>query len=156
MGLEIAIRESVMKRNIVERRIMWGDLDALGIVFYPRYYEWFDASSHLFFDSINLNLVTLWEERQILFGLSETSCIYSGPGRYNQSIRIITQLEELGMKTLKLKHSIHHMSNDALIVAGFEKRVCMDVTDPKNIRAINMPEDIYSIFKNAMDAPVQK
>jgi len=28
-----------MKQNIVERKIMWGDLDSLGIVFYPRYYE---------------------------------------------------------------------------------------------------------------------
>jgi len=37
-----------MMQNVVERKIMWGDLDSLGIVFYPRYYEWIDASGHLF------------------------------------------------------------------------------------------------------------
>jgi len=142
-----------MKQNVVERKIMWGDLDPLGIVFYPRYYEWIDASSHLFFESIGLNPATLWEKQQIGFGLVETSCLYSQPGRYHQSIRIVTQLEELTGKTLKLKHSIHRASNDALMVTGFEKRICMDVTNPKNIRAIAIPEDIYSVLKNAMDAP---
>jgi acyl-CoA thioesterase FadM len=37
-----------MKQSIVERKIAWGDLDALGIVFYPRYYEWIDAAAHHF------------------------------------------------------------------------------------------------------------
>jgi YbgC/YbaW family acyl-CoA thioester hydrolase len=140
-----------MKQNIVERRIMWGDLDSLGIVFYPRYYEWIDACGHLFFDSINLNLVTLWEKRHILFGLTETSCVYSTPGRYHQTLRIVTQIEELGKKALKLKHTILDAASGGLIAAGFEKRVCMDVTNPKDIRAMNMPEDIYAILKTAID-----
>lgn len=143
-----------MKQNIVERKILWGDLDSLGIVFYPRYYEWFDASGHLFFDSIGLNIATLWEQRQILFGLTGTSCLFSEPGRYYQSIRIVTQLEELTKKTLKLRHAIHNASNDALMVTGFENRICMDVTNPKKIRAISIPEDIYLVLKNAMDTPV--
>jgi hypothetical protein len=46
----------VMKQNIVKRKIMWGDLDPLGIVFYPRYYQWLDACGHLFFEAINLNI----------------------------------------------------------------------------------------------------
>lgn len=57
-----------MKQNIVERKIMWGDLDSMGIVFYPRYYEWIDACSHLFFESIDLNLVKLTEKMHLGFG----------------------------------------------------------------------------------------
>ncbi|HUU80038.1 MAG TPA: acyl-CoA thioesterase, partial [Acidobacteriota bacterium] len=72
-----------MKENIVERKIMWGDLDSLGIVFYPRYYEWIDACGHLFFESISLNIGDLWRERKIIFGLVETSSRYFKPGRYH-------------------------------------------------------------------------
>ena len=43
-----------MHVHTVERRIMWGDLDSLGIVFYPRYYEWMDACGHLLFESLRL------------------------------------------------------------------------------------------------------
>jgi len=140
-----------MKQNVVERQIMWGDLDSLGIVFYPRYYEWFDASAHLFFEAIGLNLKTLWEKQQIVFGLVETSCRYVRSGRYQQSIRIVTRLEEVTSQTLKLKHAIHDRSDDAPMVYGYEKRICMDVTDPRNIAAITMPEDTHSILQKACE-----
>ena len=31
-------------------RVQWGDCDPAGIVYYPRYFEWFDASSFLLFE----------------------------------------------------------------------------------------------------------
>jgi YbgC/YbaW family acyl-CoA thioester hydrolase len=139
-----------VKQNIVERRIMWGDLDSLGIVFYPRYYEWIDACGHLFFESLGLTINTLWEERQIQFGLVESSCRYSQPGRYHDRIKIVTWIEELKKITLTLKHSIYRVSDASLMVTGFEKRACMNVTDPKNIRAMAIPEDIFAVLKHAM------
>ena len=138
-----------MKQNVVERKIMWGDLDSLGIVFYPRYYEWIDASGHLFFDKINLNIGDLWQKRNILFGLVETSCRYLKPGRYHQSVRIVTNIDALEEKTLVFKHSIQESTDNALMVEGYEKRVCLDVSDPKNFRAIDIPQDIYDVLKKA-------
>jgi YbgC/YbaW family acyl-CoA thioester hydrolase len=140
-----------MKKNIVERKIAWGDLDSLGIVFYPRYYEWIDASSHLFFESIGLNLNTLYKNRSIQFGLTETSCLYLRPGRYHESIRIVTKLGELTEKTLKLEHSIHNAIDDVLMVKGFEKRICMDVGDLEDIKPIPIPENIYFILDKKRD-----
>jgi YbgC/YbaW family acyl-CoA thioester hydrolase len=140
-------------RHIVERRIMWGDLDALGIVFYPRYYEWIDASGHLFFESIGLCLGQLWETRQILFGLVETACRYSRPGRYHQRIEIVTEIDALSGKTIKLRHAIQIAGGGELLLTGFETRICMNVKDPQNIRAIPIPDDIYAVLKTALGNP---
>ena len=140
--------DRAMAQNIVERKIMWGDLDALGIVFYPRYYEWIDGCSHQFFESLNLSLKSLGEERQINFGLIETGCRYFKPGRYHQTIRIITQLEELEKKTLLLRHQILLADDDSQMVEGHEKRLCMDTSDPEKIWARDIPDDIYMILKN--------
>ena len=138
-----------MKQNIVKKTIAWGDLDALGIVFYPRYYEWIDAGSHLFFDSIKLNLALLWRERNILFGLAETSCRYFKPGRYQQQIEIVTHIDSLEEKTMVFKHLISDRMDGSLMVEGREKRICMNVSDPDSFRAIDIPDDIYSILKEA-------
>jgi YbgC/YbaW family acyl-CoA thioester hydrolase len=140
-----------VKKNVVERRIMWGDLDSLGIVFYPRYYEWFDACGHLFFESLGLIINTLWEERRIQFGLVESFCRYSRPGRYHDAVSIETHIEKLNRYTLTLRHTIYRAEDKMPMVSGFEKRICMNVTDLKNIRAIAIPTDIYGIFKTAMD-----
>ena len=138
-----------MKTNIVERKIMWGDLDSLGIVFYPRYYEWIDASGHLFFESISMNLVNLWRERRLVFGLAETSCRYLRTGRYHCEIRIITDISALEKKTVTLRHTIRESVSDALMVEGLEKRICMDVSDPENFRAIPIPDDIFGVLNKA-------
>ena len=138
-----------MKHNIVERKIMWGDLDSLGIVFYPRYYEWIDACGHQFFEAINLNLGMLWHERKILFGLVETSCRYVKPGRYHQEISIMTNIDSMDKKTLVLKHIIRASADDALMVEGLEKRICLDVSDPQNFRGMEIPEDIYTVLSEA-------
>jgi len=139
-----------MKETIVERKIMWGDLDALGIVFYPRYYEWMDGCGHLFFEAAGLVQGELWKGRNLLFGLVETSCKYFAPGRYHDKIRIITTLDDLEEKTLLLKHEIRASESDALMVRGFEKRICLDVSDPLHFKAVPIPGDILEILKTCV------
>lgn len=140
-----------MVRNTLKRKVMWGDLDSLGIVFYPRYYEWMDGGGHLFLESINLNVGELWRERNLLFGLVETSCRYLKPVRYHQEIYLVTSIDALDEKTVVLKHSIRASENDELMVEGFEKRICLDVSDPGAFRAIAFPYDIYAVLKEAQD-----
>jgi len=131
-----------MRQYLVERKIMWGDLDSLGIVFYPKYYEWIDASGHLFFESIGLTIGELWQTRGLIFGLVETSCRYFKPGRYYQRVSIATRIDTLESKAVRLKHTITSVSDGALMVEGFEKRICLDVSDPDNFRALDIPPDI--------------
>ncbi|MBW1735507.1 MAG: acyl-CoA thioesterase [Deltaproteobacteria bacterium] len=140
-----------MRENLVERKIMWGDLDPLGIVFYPRYYEWIDASGHLFFEAVGLHLGDLWNKRQILFGLVKTWCDYHRPGRYHQRITISTRVDLVSQKTVTLKHLIKDTPSGVLLVEGYEKRICLDVSDPGNFRAIHIPDDILKILRDTMN-----
>jgi YbgC/YbaW family acyl-CoA thioester hydrolase len=138
-----------MKIHTVDRKIMWGDLDSLGIVFYPRFYEWIDASGHLFFEAIGLSMGDMWRERHILFGLVETACRYHRPGRYHQEIRIVTQIAELGEKTVGLEHVITDRSTGMPLVEGHEKRICLDVSDTDRFRAVDIPPDILAVLQSA-------
>ena len=139
-----------MKQHAVERVIMWGDLDSLGIVFYPRYYEWIDGCAHQFFESLGINFGMRLRDRQMLFGLVETACRYFKPGRYHQKLQIVTNIEVLEKKTITLKHLVKKIPENELMVEGTEKRICMDVSDPDNLRAINIPDDVYAILKDAV------
>ena len=138
-----------MKKTTVKRQIVWGDLDPLGIVFYPHYYNWIDASGHVFFQSLNLALGSLWKEREIIFSLLETGCSYHLPGRYNEWIEIVTYIDDISDKVVLLRHDISRLSDRALIVKGFEKRICLDVSDSLKFKAIDIPHDIRTILSKA-------
>ena len=130
-----------------ERQIGWGDLDSAGIVYYPRYYEWIDATNHLMFDAIGLNMKMLWQTRQLQFGLVETRCHYLQPGRYLDQIQVFTEIEELGRKTVTLKSRIIRTADSVVLVEGMEKRICIDATNPERMKAKDIPGDILTILQ---------
>ena len=131
-------------------RIGWGDLDSLGIVFYPRYYEWMDKCGHLFFETAGIPIELIWQEKGIVFGLVETSCRYFKAGRYHQKIRIITRLTHIESKTFTFSHTIQDANNGTLMVEGTEKRICMNASDPNNLKAMDIPIEVFRILKEGM------
>ena len=136
--------------NIVERRIMWGDLDALGIVFYPRYYEWFDSCAHQFFEVMGISHDRLWKEYGIVFGLAETQCRYLSAGRYHQQVKILTRLEHLNKKGLTLQHVISREEDGTTLVVGMENRICMDASNPQDLKITTIPEMVYTALEQAL------
>lgn len=129
---------------------MWGDLDSLGIVFYPRYYEWIDASGHLFFEALGFGLDRLWHQRSLCLGLAGTSADYLAPGRYHQRIRIDTSAGELSAKTVTLEHVIVDAASGAVLVRGREKRICLDVSDPLRFHARDIPADLHQALEQSL------
>lgn len=136
--------------NRIERKISWGDLDSLCIVFYPKYYEWMDECTHLFFDKIGLDLVGLWHKRQLIFSLVGTSCDYFSPGRYHQTIIIETVMEKFEKKTITMGHTIIDKSSGKIIVKGLEKRICMNVNNLDHFTAMDIPADLHEIFMSSL------
>jgi YbgC/YbaW family acyl-CoA thioester hydrolase len=138
-----------MKVLRTEKRIWWGDLDPLGIVFYPRYYEWMDAHSHLFFHELGLPLGDLLRRRGIIFGLVETSCRYLAPGHYLDRVRLETTLTQLRSKTLVLHHRMVRIPEEVTLVEGNEHRICLKVRDDASLQAVEIPGDLHRILSDA-------
>jgi len=136
--------------NRVKRRIMWGDLDAAGIVFYPRYAEWIDGCAHQFFEAIGIPHDRLWKNHHMVFGLAETRCRFKNAGRYHQHILIETQLEELNPRGMTLQHIITRPDDGKDLVIGIEKRICMDTSDPLNLKTAIIPREIYQKLEEVL------
>ncbi len=139
-----------MFENVMEKRIMWGDLDALGIVFYPRYYEWFDACAHQFFEVIGIPQDRLWKDHNIIFGLAETRCRYLSAGRYHERVKILTRLQNLNKKGLTLEHHIVRSEDGQCIVVGTENRICMDTKNPLELKVATIPEMVYQALQKLL------
>jgi len=131
------------------KKVMWGDLDSLQIVFYPRYYEWMDGCGHLFFEYIGINLGRLWKDRGLIFGLVETGCRYLRPARYYDILEIDTYIKEFEGKTVRLSHDIKYRDSGEIIVEGFENRICLDVSDISRPKAIDIPPDLRDVLTEA-------
>src|SRR5881396_1207786 len=65
-GLGLSMATMILNRTVLTSRqtvrIAWGDCDAAGIVYFPRYFEWFDAGTHALIDKAGLSFARMIEK----------------------------------------------------------------------------------------------
>jgi len=134
-----------MARSRMIRHIHFSDCDPAQIVFYPRYFVWFDQATEAMFRDGGLN----WEE---MFGsepgsfagvpLLNASADFKSACRMGEDITIETWVERWAEKTFTVRHEI--VNGDRLSVTGEELRIWVvrAPDKPAGIRAAPIPDDI--------------
>ena len=135
------------KTVVYEVEIMFGDCDPAGIVFFPNYSKWMDASSLNFFVKCG---VPTWRELVKTTGnigtpLLEINTKFMRPATYGERIQIHTSIQEWRDKVVIQKHVV--MRGDTVLCEGFETRAfCIKhPEDPDRIKAIPVPADIKAL-----------
>ena len=137
-----------MSKTIVfEVKVQFGDCDPAGIVFFPNFSKWMDASSLNFFVKCG---VPTWRDLVKINGIIGTPLLeihtkFSRPATYGETLQIHTSVEEWQAKVFKHKHVV--MRGDELLCEGHETRAfCIrHPDDPDRIKAIAVPEDIKAL-----------
>lgn len=134
-----------MSKTIVyELQVMFGDCDPAGIVFYPNFAKWMDASSQNFFVQCG---IPHWRELVKTTGiigapLLEIHTRFSRPATYGETLQVHTSIAEWRAKVFINRHVIKR--GDEVLCEGTETRAfCIrDPDNPDRIKAIPVPEDI--------------
>lgn len=138
------IGNEMSKTVIFEIQVMFGDCDPAGIVFFPNFSKWMDASSLNFFVQCG---VSTWRELVKTTGIIGTPLLeihtkFMRPATYGETLQIHTTVEEWGDKVFTHRHVVKR--GEDVLCEGTETRVfCIRSTDnPECIKAIPVPEDI--------------
>ncbi len=144
------MNKTAANRTVVfEVEVMFGDCDPAGIVFFPNFSKWMDASSLNFFVQCG---VPTWRELVKTTGIIGTPLLeihtrFVQPATYGQRLQIHTSVQEWRGKTLVQKHVV--MRGDTLICEGLETRAfCIrHPDDPDRIKAVAVPENIKALCR---------
>jgi 4-hydroxybenzoyl-CoA thioesterase len=133
-----------MLSNTRTLRIEWGDCDPAGIVFYPRYFAMFDASTtYLMERAIGMAKFDYLKAYNFLgHPIVETRAIFRVPTRYGDEVTIETAVAACGRSSIKIEHRLAKAG--VLAVEGFETRVFVarDPADPVRIKSQPIPPEI--------------
>jgi len=144
-----------MFTNTRQLTIEWGHCDPAGIVFYPRYFEMFDASTAFLFAK-----ALGFSKREMLarydaagFPMVDTSAKFHAPTAFGDEVRIETTVSQFRRSSFDVRHRLFH--GDTLAVEAFETRVWVgrDPDDPGRIKARPIPKEIVDrLSANPADA----
>ena len=136
----------VNKRTI---HIQWGDCDPAGIVYFPRYYEYFDACTNALFERVGLPKHEMIEKYKILgIPLVETRARYLVPSTFGDTVTVESSITEWGRSSFSVEHKL--FKGETLAVEGFEKRVWTVRVpgDPKRLKSEAIPREVVERFTN--------
>ena len=138
-----------MLTNTRKIRVQWGDCDPAGIVFYPRYFEWFDAGTILLFEkATGLTKIRMLEKYGGAgLALLEARANFKVASHYGEDIEIETQVTEFRRSSFFVEHKV--TKGAVLALEGFETRLwtVRDRDDPMRLKSGTMPAEVIAAFQ---------
>src|SRR5271167_2413404 len=101
--------------------IEWGDCDPFGIVFFPRYFEYFDACTNaLFHHALGFPKAEMLRLFQIAgIPLVQASCTFFAPSSFGDVVTVESCVTKWGTSSFTVGHKLFR--GETLAVEGTEK-----------------------------------
>ncbi|HXX16045.1 MAG TPA: thioesterase family protein [Candidatus Eremiobacteraceae bacterium] len=129
-------------------QIEWGDCDPFGIVFFPRYFEYFDACTNaLFHHALGLRKAEMLRKYRIAgIPLVQASCNFIAPSSFGDVVHVDSCVTKWGRSSFTVQHRLFR--EEALAVEGVEKRVWTVRVpgDPPKPKGQAIPKEVIAKF----------
>ena len=130
--------------------VEWGDCDPAGIVYFPRYFEYFDACTNALFESAGLPKPELLRTYGIIgIPLVEAHARYIAPSSFGDTVLVETCITEWKNSSFSVQHKLYR--GEILAVEATEVRVWTVRTgnDPKRIESRPIPREVIERFTDS-------
>jgi 4-hydroxybenzoyl-CoA thioesterase len=130
--------------------VEWGDCDPAGIVYFPRYFEYFDACTNALFESAGLPKPELLRTYGIVgIPLVETHARYIAPSSFGDTVLVETRITEWKSSSFRVEHKVYR--GEILAVEATEVRVwtVRVGSDPKRIESRPIPHEVIERFMDS-------
>jgi acyl-CoA thioester hydrolase len=106
--------------NVTSYRVIYGDTDQMGVVYYANYLRWFERGRSELLRQIGLPY-SMVEQQGIHFPVVEVTCRYAQSARYDDLILIETELADAGRASLSFHYRILRETDRDILATGTTK-----------------------------------
>ncbi len=118
-----------------EIRVIYGDTDQMGVVYYGNYLRFFEAGRNEWLRAKGARWRDVEAVHAIYLPVAEAKVNYKRPARYDDVITVETRLGELGRVSLRFDYRI--VRDDDVLVLGHTVHAC--ITREGDIRELPEP-----------------
>ncbi len=109
----------------IEIRVIYGDTDQMGVVYYANYLRYFEAGRTEFLRAKGLSYRDFEERERLALPVVEAGVSYRGPARYDDLLGVEIRLAEVRRASARFGYSVHR--GEDLIATGFTVHACVDL-----------------------------
>ena len=127
--------------------VEWGDCDPAGIVYFPRFFEYFDACTNALFEKAGFRKQEVIRTYGLLgIPMVDTRAQFYVPAAFGETVEIESRIVRWGRSSFEVEHKLY--KGDVLAAEGSEKRVwtVRDAKAPNGMRSEAIPEEVKARF----------
>jgi acyl-CoA thioester hydrolase len=122
----------------MEIRVIYGDTDQMGVVYYANYLRFFEAARNEFIRAKGLRYRDIEAEHGLLLPVVEVAVQYKQPARYDDLVTVEISLTEVRRASARFGYRI--LRGEELLVTGHTVHACVGLDG----RVQRMPEDLLA------------
>lgn len=119
------IGADLSKKNLTKIRVIYADTDAMGIVYHTNYIKWFEIGRAELLRQLGSPYAQI-ESSGYHLPLTEVSCHYLYPARYDQIVVVETEILSVRRATVKFNYVIRDENHERVLVEGESVHACVN------------------------------
>jgi acyl-CoA thioester hydrolase len=133
----------VSPKHTCSYRVIYGDTDKMGVVYYANYLRWFEKGRSELLRHLGLPYAEI-EAHGFYFPVIEVSCRYHKPARYDDTVAIETQLTSVNRASLAFSYKIYKNDEPDPVAEGETKHACLNASG----RVARVPSELAERLKD--------
>lgn len=130
-------------KSVVTHRVIYGDTDAMEIVYYGNYLRFFEIGRNELIRERGIPYREI-EERGFMLPVVEAHARYHEPARYDDELRIETEVKRLKRVSIEFGYRIVRVADGKLLTEGSTRHACLQ---RKSGRPARFPDDVLEALR---------
>ena len=124
-----------------EIRVIYGDTDQMGVVYYANYLRYFEIGRNEYLRAHKVRYRELEAQHRLFLPVVDTQVSYKSPARYDDLLTLETLITRVGRASVRFEYRI--LRADTLLATGHTMHAC--VTSAGTVTSL--PEDFLLLLK---------
>jgi acyl-CoA thioester hydrolase len=128
-------------------RVRYAETDQMRVAYYGNYFAWFEVGRAELLRGLGLDYATLERESGFFIAVVDAHCRYKLPARYDDLLRIRTELRSLRGPLLHFGYAVYRQDDSTLLAEGDTAHI---VTD-SSMKPRSLPEHYARALSAALE-----
>jgi 4-hydroxybenzoyl-CoA thioesterase len=147
----VSQKSTIISRKTID--VEWGDCDPAQIVYFPRYFSYFDACTTALFKKAGLDKRKMLKTYQIVgIPMVDVRASFIAPSRFCDTVMVESEVVEWRRSSFCIRHRL--FNKNVMAVECFETRVwaARSAGDEEKIESKPVPQEVIARFSGDKNA----
>ena len=111
--------------EMIQIRVRYPEVDRMGVAHHASHFVWFEVGRTELMRARGMTYAGV-EAEGVFLPVIEAACNYHAPARYDDLLRVRTEIAEIGGVRVKFRYRIERESNGVLLATGTTTHAAVD------------------------------